>query len=271
MATRWSSSPKARAATRASRSRSRAGCTTWPMQFPQVQLIPAWIDNVQRVMPKGEVVPVPILCTVTFGAPLAAASRRGQARLPRSRARRPCSRLEAARHMSCDRLRGSGRQRTGRACCSSILFGVLVLAIGRPIRCTRCASATRRATRHASFKRDLRAVWVGTVLFWLAWLSGPVGATLLFGVFSFLALREFITPDAHPAQRPPQPDPGLLRRAAGAVRDRRHRGTSTCSRCSSRSTCSSRSRWSARWPATRSAFSSATPRSSGASWSASTA
>ena len=40
-------------------------------QFPQVQLIPTWIDNVQRVMPKGEVVPVPILCTVTFGAPLA--------------------------------------------------------------------------------------------------------------------------------------------------------------------------------------------------------
>jgi len=38
-------------------------------QFPAVQLIPAWVDNVQRVMPKGEVVPVPILCTVTFGAP----------------------------------------------------------------------------------------------------------------------------------------------------------------------------------------------------------
>ena len=39
-------------------------------QFPEVQLIPVWIDNVQRVMPKGEVVPVPILCTATFGAPL---------------------------------------------------------------------------------------------------------------------------------------------------------------------------------------------------------
>jgi 1-acyl-sn-glycerol-3-phosphate acyltransferase len=39
-------------------------------QFPGVPLVPAWIDNVQRVMPKGEVVPVPILCTVTFGAPL---------------------------------------------------------------------------------------------------------------------------------------------------------------------------------------------------------
>ncbi len=39
-------------------------------QFPGVQLIPTWIDNVQRVMPKGEVVPVPILCTVTFGTPI---------------------------------------------------------------------------------------------------------------------------------------------------------------------------------------------------------
>jgi 1-acyl-sn-glycerol-3-phosphate acyltransferase len=39
-------------------------------QFPNVVLVPAWIDNVQRVMPKGEVVPVPILCTVTFGAPI---------------------------------------------------------------------------------------------------------------------------------------------------------------------------------------------------------
>ena len=38
-------------------------------KFPHVQLIPAWVDNVQRVMPKGEIVPVPVLCTVTFGAP----------------------------------------------------------------------------------------------------------------------------------------------------------------------------------------------------------
>ena len=37
---------------------------------PQVQLIPTWISNVQRVMPKGEVVPVPLLCSVTFGAPV---------------------------------------------------------------------------------------------------------------------------------------------------------------------------------------------------------
>ncbi|GAP35281.1 lysophospholipid acyltransferase family protein [Piscinibacter sakaiensis] len=39
-------------------------------RFPGVPLVPAWIDNVQRVMPKGEVVPVPVLCSVSFGAPL---------------------------------------------------------------------------------------------------------------------------------------------------------------------------------------------------------
>ncbi len=39
-------------------------------QFPAVALVPVWIDNVQRVMPKGEVVPVPILCTASFGTPL---------------------------------------------------------------------------------------------------------------------------------------------------------------------------------------------------------
>jgi phosphatidate cytidylyltransferase len=41
--------------------------------------------------------------------------------------------------------------------------------------------------------RDLRALWVGALLFWLAWMSGPIGATLGFGLFSFLALREYIT------------------------------------------------------------------------------
>jgi 1-acyl-sn-glycerol-3-phosphate acyltransferase len=48
----------------------KSGLYHLAQQFPQVQLIPAWIDNVQRVMPKGEVVPVPILCSVTFGAPM---------------------------------------------------------------------------------------------------------------------------------------------------------------------------------------------------------
>ena len=47
--------------------------------------------------------------------------------------------------------------------------------------------------RQDRMQRDLRAVWIGALVFWLAWISGPLGATLAFGVFSFFALREFIT------------------------------------------------------------------------------
>ena len=48
----------------------KAGLYNLAQRFPNVVLVPAWIDNVQRVMPKGEVVPVPILCSVTFGEPI---------------------------------------------------------------------------------------------------------------------------------------------------------------------------------------------------------
>ena len=48
----------------------KSGLYNLAQKFPDVVLVPAWIDNVQRVMPKGEVVPVPILCSVTFGAPI---------------------------------------------------------------------------------------------------------------------------------------------------------------------------------------------------------
>ena len=49
----------------------KSGLYNLALKFPEVVLVPAWINNVQRVMPKGEVVPVPILCSVTFGAPVA--------------------------------------------------------------------------------------------------------------------------------------------------------------------------------------------------------
>ncbi len=48
----------------------KAGLYNLATKFPQVVLVPAWINNIQRVIPKGEVVPVPILCSVTFGAPI---------------------------------------------------------------------------------------------------------------------------------------------------------------------------------------------------------
>jgi phosphatidate cytidylyltransferase len=78
-----------------------------------------------------------------------------------------------------------------------VLFGVLVLlslvVLVRSLRASEQTLDEATNDRHHLLLRDLRATWLGSTVFWLAWVSGPVGATLAFGVFSFLALREFIT------------------------------------------------------------------------------
>jgi 1-acyl-sn-glycerol-3-phosphate acyltransferase len=38
--------------------------------YPEIELIPVWIENLGRVMPKGSLIPVPLLCSLTFGPPL---------------------------------------------------------------------------------------------------------------------------------------------------------------------------------------------------------
>ena len=71
----------------------KSGLYTLAQMFPEAVLVPAWIDNVQRVMPKGEVVPVPILCSVTFGEPI---------RLEEGEERRPfLDRAREARRSHC--------------------------------------------------------------------------------------------------------------------------------------------------------------------------
>ena len=37
---------------------------------PEVELVPVWIANLNRVMPKGRALPLPLLCTLSFGTPL---------------------------------------------------------------------------------------------------------------------------------------------------------------------------------------------------------
>ena len=39
-------------------------------QYPQAELVPVFLDNLQRAMPKGRKLPVPFICTVRFGEPI---------------------------------------------------------------------------------------------------------------------------------------------------------------------------------------------------------
>ncbi len=74
-----------------------------------------------------------------------------------------------------------------------VLFGLLAVVTFLSFSRTLRDQTEEQAERQLRFRRDLRALWAGSVLFWVAWVSGPVGATLLFAVVAFLALREFIT------------------------------------------------------------------------------
>lgn len=37
---------------------------------PDVRFIPIWIDNINRVLPKGQLIPVPLICDVHIGSPI---------------------------------------------------------------------------------------------------------------------------------------------------------------------------------------------------------
>ena len=39
-------------------------------EVPDAEFVPVYIENLNRVLPKGEILPVPILCAVNFGEPL---------------------------------------------------------------------------------------------------------------------------------------------------------------------------------------------------------
>jgi 1-acyl-sn-glycerol-3-phosphate acyltransferase len=57
----------------------KSGLYRLARECPQVRLVPVWIENLRRVLPKGAVVPLPLACTVHYGAPLVLAEGEGKA------------------------------------------------------------------------------------------------------------------------------------------------------------------------------------------------
>ena len=48
----------------------KAGLYHIARKRPDAELVPVLIDNLNRVLPKGEVLPVPLLSSVSFGTPI---------------------------------------------------------------------------------------------------------------------------------------------------------------------------------------------------------
>lgn len=49
----------------------KSGLYHLSQRFPNVELIPVYLENLHRSMPKGTFFPLPLICTVRFGVPLA--------------------------------------------------------------------------------------------------------------------------------------------------------------------------------------------------------
>ena len=74
-----------------------------------------------------------------------------------------------------------------------VLFGLLaIVTIVAFTKSLRDQTPEQTALRER-FARELRALWIAAVVFWIAWVSGPIGSTLLFGFVSFLTLRELVS------------------------------------------------------------------------------
>lgn len=48
----------------------KSGLYHLAMAVPDAELVPVLLENLNRVLPKGETIPVPVIARVTFGAPL---------------------------------------------------------------------------------------------------------------------------------------------------------------------------------------------------------
>ena len=48
----------------------KSGIYRLAAERPDLEFVPVWINNLNRVMPKGELLPVPLLCSVIFGEAL---------------------------------------------------------------------------------------------------------------------------------------------------------------------------------------------------------
>ncbi|PYT57848.1 MAG: 1-acyl-sn-glycerol-3-phosphate acyltransferase [Acidobacteria bacterium] len=48
----------------------RSGLYYLAKRRPEVELVPAYLENLNRILPKGEVLPVPLVSLLTFGVPL---------------------------------------------------------------------------------------------------------------------------------------------------------------------------------------------------------
>ena len=170
---------------------------------PDLELIPVYIDNMNRILPRGQFLPVPLLSCITFGPPmwLEAGESKDEflGRGPRRR---------AAAEGTVEVLEGRISSRCRRTMLTpdpnepmpadnlGLVGGVLILLARRRsvVRALRARNDSGLNTAILeTFRLRVHAWWVLCSLLAAAFFFRPTATVVLFGLDLLLGLREFIT------------------------------------------------------------------------------
>ncbi len=150
---------------------------------PDVELVPVLVENLNRILPKGEFLPVPLMGSLSFGTPIRLEDGRGQGFISWARAK--CRQnIAAEMNLKLD------KQSCWLVC--GVLALLVIASLAGWILSVRITNEKNRATVQ-NLNARIRAWWIMAIIFGLALATGRLGVAIMFGLTSFLALREFIT------------------------------------------------------------------------------
>ena len=218
----------ARRGRRRDRRRFAAASFGWRSNFPDVELVPIYLDNLQRILPKGSMLLVPITCTARFGTPLHVKPGEDKAAfLERAR-----TAVQVARRWRSDRRMNV----TLLIVLGGIVALLTVASLVGYVLEHRAPRARHRSPPCKNLNARIRSWWVMVVVFGGALAARQhddhraVRHPVVHGAARILDAHAFA------ARRPPGAVPVVLRRPADPLRPARRRLVRHVRRSSSRST-----------------------------------
>ena len=154
-------------------------------KHPQVELVPVHLENLNRILPKGDYLLIPLLAAVTFGRRLRLRTAKRRWRFWQGQKRRWRNSRKGRRDDFDSIIKPSRWSVASEGSC------LVASAVGAVLKLTVRSDSGRRTV--ANLNARIRAWWIMVVIFGAAIAFGRTTSCILFMLISFLALREMVT------------------------------------------------------------------------------
>ena len=148
--------------------------------FPNVALIPVYLENLHRSMPKGTFFPVPLVCAVRFGTPLQRFDHEDKSAF-----------LERARDAIVSLRPMNPAHKLYWLIGGVVALLIVASVVGRILRMR--VTDENKAAVMKNLNARVNAWWSMVAVFTAAFLIGKYATIAMFALISFYALREFLT------------------------------------------------------------------------------